>query len=94
MNIQEITDVRGFRVPLSFEDNQYVDIYVSPNEDKTGFILDHMVMESGYGIDFSDDEEIVIQIAREIDQTFNPYESEENEEDVDIFEIILSSLPL
>lgn len=98
MNIQEINDVRGFRVPLSFEDNKYVDIYVTPTEDEgrgiNGYVLDHMVMESGYGLDPDEDQEIIIMIAREVDLSYDPFEETDGEEDPDPLGIILKSLPL
>ena len=96
MNIQGLKTVRGFRVPLQFDDNQYVDIYVTPTEEEgrgvNGYLMDHMVMASGYGIDFDEDGEIVMHIAREMDSSYDPFESED--EDPDIIAVILKSLPL
>ena len=54
--------------------------------------MDHMVMASGYGIDFDEDGEIVMHIAREMDSSYDPFESEDK--DPDILAVILKSLPL
>lgn len=93
--LSEVTTTRQFQLVLNDDDLIYVDIYVTPLTEEmeergiegvNGYVMDHMVLASGYGVDMDEDQEIVMTIAHHFVDDINP--------DGDVMGDILRGLPL